>query len=277
MQYTIKINQPKATEWGLNLQQATLFDFLYELPSWADCHILNGLDYHWITYSKIISEMPILSQHKDTIYRYMKFLSDKGLIEIQQQGLNIFVRTTRKGKVWNRDAAEKQALGKKSEGSEKNPSSLGKKSEPPPEKNPTYHNTTYPLTKSKNHHPLPPLAHNQEKEEVEEYIRLETDRAEATGEIRTNRANYAAGVRRKITAEGEELTPVRREQLAQLRSPPTAFRTIPVIDPDVPRSEVIGEAKIQDHEIRARALARLPPWEQEIVRTREYLKETCGE
>jgi len=227
MQYTITINLLKATEWGLNLQQAALFGFLYELPSWADCHIINDLSYHWITYSKIISEMPILSQHKhkDTIYRHMKSLAGKGLIEIQQQGSGIFVRTTTKGKIWNRD------LGKKSEGSEKNPSHLGEKSEPPSEKNPTYHNTTYPLTKSKNHPSPPSHDHEQEEVEVEEYIQRETDRAATSGEIRTTRQNYAAAVRRKITSEGGRLTPERREQLAQWLTPPLAPRTAPAIDP----------------------------------------------
>ena len=223
MQYTITINLLKATEWGLNLQQAALFGFLYELPSWADCHIINGCDYHWITYSKIILEMPILSQHKDTIYRHMKVLTGKGLIEIQQQGSGILVRRTTEGKRWNRD------LGKKSEGSEKKPSHLGGKSEPPSEKNPTYHNTTYPLTKSKNH-PTPP-SHNQEQEEVEEYIRRETDRAEDAGEIRTSRANYAAAVRRKIIAEGGKLTLERMQQLDQWRIPTLAARNPPIIDP----------------------------------------------
>lgn len=223
MQYTITINLLKATEWGLNLQQAALFGFLYELPSWADCHIINGCDYRWITYSKIILEMPILSQHKDTIYRHMKALAGKGLIEIQQQGSGILVRTTREGKRWNRD------LGKKSEGSEKNPSHLGGKSEPLSEKNPTYHNTTYPLTKSKNH-PTPP-SHNQEQEEVEEYIRRETDRAEYAGEIRTSRATYAAAVRRKIIAEGGRLTPDRRQQLSLWQTPILVSSKPPLIDP----------------------------------------------
>lgn len=113
-------------------------------------------------------------------------------------------------------------------------------------------------------------------EEVEEYIERETDRAAGAGEIRTTRQKYAAAVRRKITSEGGRLTPERREQLEQWRSPPTAPCTIPVFVPNAP-NESIGEAKIQDHEIRARTLARLPPWEQELVRTREYLKEIYGE
>jgi DNA-binding transcriptional ArsR family regulator len=228
MQFTIYINQPRATEWGLNLQQATLFAFLYELPSWATCHIIDGVSYYRIAYGKIISELPILSQRKDTIYRHMKALAGLGVIEVQQQGANILVRVTRKGAVWNRDGAGNPAFGKKSERSEENPSLLGKISGPTSEKNPTNHNTTYPPTRSVNHPPFSPSG--QEQQEVEEYIRLETDRAYRAGEIRTTKAKYAAGLRRQIDREGGRLTPERRQQLELWRSPPPAPRSIPDSD-----------------------------------------------
>jgi len=68
-------------------------------------------------------------------------------------------------------------------------------------------------------------------EEVEEYIRRETERAEVTGEIRTNRAKYAAAIRRKITTEGGRLTPERRQQLTLWQKPPLASSTALIIDP----------------------------------------------
>lgn len=124
--------------------------------------------------------------------------------------------------------------------------------------------------------PPPPFSVPEQQEEVGEYIQRETDRAAAVGEIRTTRQRYAAAVRKNIKSEGGRLTPERREQLEQWRSLPTAHSTISVIAPDA-LGEAKGLAEIQDHEIRARTLARLPPWEQEIVRTREYLKKTCSE
>lgn len=80
--------------------------------------------------------------------------------------------------------------------------------------------------------PPPPTPSVPEQQEVEEYIQRETDRASATGEIRTTRQNYAAAVRRKITAEGGKLTPERREQLEQWRTPtlPSSIPA-PIIDP----------------------------------------------
>jgi len=128
MQYNIYINQLKASEWGLNLQQAALFSFLYELPSWAECHVIAGTSWYRIARSKLTKELPILTTKTDTIYRQMRGLTDAGLLEVTQLGAVTLVRITEKGASWNRD------LGKISEGSEKNPSD-------PSEKNPTYHNT----------------------------------------------------------------------------------------------------------------------------------------
>lgn len=80
--------------------------------------------------------------------------------------------------------------------------------------------------------PPPPAPSVPEQQEVEEYIQRETNRAAATGEIRTTRQNYAAAVRRKITAEGGKLTPERREQLEQWRTPSLpSSSTAPIIDP----------------------------------------------
>lgn len=135
MQYNININQLEACEWGLNLQQAFLFSFLYELPSWAECHVIAGISWHRIAKSKLIKELPILTSKTDTIYRQMRGLSDVGLIEVNQQGAVTLVRITHKGASWNRD------LGNKSEGSEKNPPLPGKVSASSSEKNPTYHST----------------------------------------------------------------------------------------------------------------------------------------
>lgn len=80
--------------------------------------------------------------------------------------------------------------------------------------------------------PPPPPSSVPEQQEVEEYIQRETDRAASSGEIRTNRAKYAAAVRRKITSEGGKLTPERSEQLAQWRTPPLPSSSMPpIIDP----------------------------------------------
>ena len=90
-----------------------------------------------------------------------------------------------------------------------------------------------PVTEPIKKTPPPSPSAPEQQEEVEEYIQRETNRAAATGEIRTTRQNYAAAVRRKITAEGGLLTPERREQLLQWRTPTRPSSTTPpIIDPD---------------------------------------------
>lgn len=143
MQFFVGINQLKSLEWGLNLQQAALFAFLYEVPSWAECQTIDGVAYWRIAKSKIIAELPILTDKRDTVYRHMKALEDAGLIEKIQNGDITLIRVTKKGAEWNKsEGSEKNPRGRiKSEGSEKNPATPGKKSDTPSEKNPTYQYT----------------------------------------------------------------------------------------------------------------------------------------
>lgn len=125
--------------------------------------------------------------------------------------------------------------------------------------------------------PPPPPPSDQELAEVEEYIRLEPDRAERAGEIRTSKTKYAAGIRKQIAREGGKLTPERQRELEVLRTPPTPVRSDPVItaeenrneSQDLPENSAPQETtppRIQ------RIPSGLPPWEQEILRTREYIE-----
>lgn len=75
--------------------------------------------------------------------------------------------------------------------------------------------------------PTTPPTISQQQQEVEEYIRLETDRAERAGEIRTTRENFAYGLHKKIMEkEGGKLTPERKYGLERLRNPPPLARSI---------------------------------------------------
>ena len=120
MQYTISINQVKALEWGLNAQQALLFAFIYECPSWANpIETANGTFYA-VSKQKITEELPLLTDKPDTAYRLLKQLQTAGLIELSSTSKITLVRLTEKAKCWN----------KKHDGSEIYPSKRrGKKSE----------------------------------------------------------------------------------------------------------------------------------------------------
>lgn len=128
MRYNANINQVKAVEWGLNVQQAYLFVFFYELPSWAESITKDGHTYYFASKNKAIKEMPLLTDKKDTMYRYYKQIQDKDLIKIIKVDGKDYVRLTDKAKGWNC----------KSDPSDKNPSNLGKLSDTTSDKNPTY-------------------------------------------------------------------------------------------------------------------------------------------
>lgn len=134
MQYTISINQTLSLAWGLNAQQAMLFAFLYECPSWANAVPTENGIYFAISKAKIIEEIPLLTDKPDTVYRMLKVLHSKGVIELSSTPSITLVRLTTKGKAWNRkiDGSEKyptpeggktSEVGRKNirEGSEKSP------------------------------------------------------------------------------------------------------------------------------------------------------------
>src|SRR5450830_631609 len=112
MQYTITINQFKSLEWGLNSQQAMLFAFVYECPSWANPVKTDDGVFFALSKAKIVCELPLLSGKPDTAYRMLKALEDAGLVQMSSTSKITLIRLTDKGKEWNR----------KHDGSEKNPS-----------------------------------------------------------------------------------------------------------------------------------------------------------
>lgn len=138
MQFTITINQVKALEWGLNSQQAQLFSFVYECPSWAKAIKTDNGIFFVLTKAKIIEELPLLTDKPDTAYRLLKGLEKAGLVELSSTANVSLFRLTEKAKEWNRklDGSEKyptsEAFGDRKKirsTSEKSPSKVGKFSE----------------------------------------------------------------------------------------------------------------------------------------------------
>jgi len=176
MQFTVTINQAKALEWGLNAQQALLFAFVYESPSWAKLVQTADGDFYALSKAKIIEELPLLTDKADTAYRLLKQLAAIGVIGLSSTASITLVRITEKGQEWNRklNGSEKYSrkVGKKSEvgnsskvgkkpdlkkaiGSEKNPIKVGKISDvgrkkirEGSEKSPTNQDTSNQVTKN---------------------------------------------------------------------------------------------------------------------------------
>jgi hypothetical protein len=131
MRYSTTINNLKATEWGLTIQQSYLFSWFYELPSWANKVMIENEIFYFASKNKAVEELPILTDKTDTMYRYYRQLEDLGLVVIKKIDGKDYIALTPKAKEWNFS---------KSEYSENNPSIVGNLSENNSDLNPTYNN-----------------------------------------------------------------------------------------------------------------------------------------
>lgn len=119
MKYTSCIDNVRAVEWGLNLQEAYAFSFCYSLPSWAETLIIGGEVWYFGSRNKAMEEIPLLTDKPDTVYRHYKALAHKGIIEWKKVDGKDCIRITAKGKQWNTSEINPQ-LGNKSESTRKN-------------------------------------------------------------------------------------------------------------------------------------------------------------
>ena len=147
MRFSTYLNNAKCMEWKINATQGILFALLYEAPAWAKEEIIENKTYYFVSRNLILEELPMFFEKSDTVYRNLKVLQEKGLIEYIKQGKKDLIRITAKGKTWNEfkdNNSEKSPSFEQN--SEKNPNNLGKKSEKElknSEKNPTNNNTIY--------------------------------------------------------------------------------------------------------------------------------------
>lgn len=152
MRFCTTLNNQKCMEWGLNATQGILLALLYEANSWAKEVIIEDKTYYFVSRNLIIKELPMFFEKADTVYRILKTLVDKEIIEyIKFKGMDL-IRLTNKGREWNFIASSQEDNSEKNpnfdynsenspSNSEKNPSKFGKKSENNSEKNPTYKDT----------------------------------------------------------------------------------------------------------------------------------------
>ena len=147
MRFSTYLNNAKCMEWKINAQQGILFALLYEAPAWAKEEIIENRTYYFVSRNLILEELPMFFEKSDTVYRNLKVLQEKGLIEYIKQGKKDLIKITAKGKTWNEFKDNNSEKNPNSEqNSEKNPNNLGKKSEKESknsEKNPTNNNTIY--------------------------------------------------------------------------------------------------------------------------------------
>lgn len=120
MRFNTHINNQKAIEWGLNANQAALFDLLNQSSSWAKDVTIDGQVFYWVSRNRVIEELPLFYSKTDTVYRHFVELAKKELISYQKQGEKDLIKLTEKGKTWNEFTKTN---------SEINPNELGNKSD----------------------------------------------------------------------------------------------------------------------------------------------------
>lgn len=165
MRYTHSINQVKCIEWGLTLSQGALMDIINQASSWADAEVVDNQVYYWMSRNKIIDEIPLAYDKADTVYRSLKTLSQKGLINYIKKGKKDLISMTKKGRTWNsKDTSKPQnKLGFKSElddNPDSNPSKSGFKSENNSDSNPTDKNTSIYKSTNNNFLEKKPISEN---------------------------------------------------------------------------------------------------------------------
>ncbi|WP_052702361.1 hypothetical protein [Marinomonas sp. S3726] len=154
MRFNLYLNQVKVLEWGLNLAQAAVFSVLNEASNWANSTVFDGNVYYWFSKTKLIEELPMVTDKPDTAVRHMAALEKAGLILrkviVENNKTFVYVAITEKGKQWN--AASHPCEPVESEGrknirpSEKKSASPRKNIRPPSDKFPTNNITNNPIT-----------------------------------------------------------------------------------------------------------------------------------
>lgn len=101
MRFSTTLNNQKCMEWKINATQGILVALLYEANAWANEEIIDNKTYYFVSRNLILKELPMFFEKADTVYRNLKVLAEKGIIEyIKHKGMDL-IRLTEKGKSWN--------------------------------------------------------------------------------------------------------------------------------------------------------------------------------
>ncbi len=137
MKYTITLNQPLMIKYNLNMTKWCMLDILSIAPTWSDVIVVDNKPYYHISRNKIVDELKALDLKPDTVYRYLKELTENGFIlYIKKDGKDLITFTQKAKNLFRENHSEKNP--NSYENSENFPNKLGKKSENHSEKNPTY-------------------------------------------------------------------------------------------------------------------------------------------
>ena len=101
MRYNLYINQVKALEWKLTLSESIMFGYIAESIGWKKKFMLSGVLYYWMAKTKVIKDIPLLTDKPDTVYSIYKSLHKKGLIVYKNYKKKDLIALTPKGISWH--------------------------------------------------------------------------------------------------------------------------------------------------------------------------------
>lgn len=199
MRFSTTLNNQKCMEWELNATQGVLIALLYEANAWANEEIIDGKIYYFVSRNLILKELPMFFEKADTVYRNLKVLAEKGIIEyIKHKGKDL-IRLTEKGKSWNFIENNIENNSEKNpnfdSNSEKSPSKFGKKSENNSEKNPTNKDTNIKKDISKNNKEK--YKKEKKQNEIQEFIN-NLDRDEEYKELLFKYVEYRKNIKKPL-------------------------------------------------------------------------------
>lgn len=199
MRFSTTLNNQKCMEWEINATQGILVALLYEANAWANEEIIDNKTYYFVSRNLILKELPMFFEKADTVYRNLKVLAEKGIIEyIKHKGMDL-IRLTEKGKSWNfienniEDNSEKNP--NFDSNSEKSPSKFGKKSENNSEKNPTYKDTN--IQKDINKNNKEKYKKEKKQNEIQEFIN-NLDRDDEYKELLFKYVEYRKNIKKPL-------------------------------------------------------------------------------
>lgn len=80
MKFAININQKQAQRFKLKLNEACLLDYIICLPSWAKEIYIDGKVWYFCGRNKVVTELPLVFNSADRVYRLLKDLDAKNII-----------------------------------------------------------------------------------------------------------------------------------------------------------------------------------------------------
>ena len=199
MRFSTTLNNQKCMEWEINATQGILVALLYETNAWANEEIIDNKTYYFVSRNLILKELPMFFEKADTVYRNLKVLAEKGIIEyIKHKGMDL-IRLTEKGKSWNFLENNIENNSEKNpnfdSNSEKSPSKFGKKSENNSEKNPTNKDTNIKKDISKNNKEK--YKKEKKQNEIQEFIN-NLDRDEEYKELLFKYVKYRKDIKKPL-------------------------------------------------------------------------------